>query len=261
MLATLLVAGVTLFLYSTGWFVVSCILRRSDVADIAWGLGFVVADLATIISNHTSAPIAYITAALVAIWGIRLASHIGRRNLNKTEDDRYIAMRERWPRYRVLRSYVQVFLSQGLLILLISLPVLIINTYAQSGLHFLAIIGIIVWIIGFSIEAIADRQLRNFVADPDKPSRFMMSGLWKYSRHPNYFGEVTLWWGIGLICLSAPHGWIGLIGPLCISYLIIFVSGVPLLEKKYKDNPEFQAYARRTSILVPLLPRAILENS
>lgn len=255
MFATLLVAAITLFAYSSAWFVVSLILHRNDVADIAWGMGFVVVSIATLISTHNTSFTAYLTAVLVTIWGVRLASHIGRRNLKKSEDGRYIAMRERWPRFRVLRSYLQVFLSQGLLIILISSPILIINTYSRSGLNFLTCIGLVVWVIGFSIEAVADRQLRDYIARPDKPSRFMMSGLWAYSRHPNYFGEVTLWWGIGLIALSVPHGLIGLIGPLCISYLIIFVSGVPLLELKYKENAEFQAYALRTSIFVPLPKR------
>jgi steroid 5-alpha reductase family enzyme len=256
MLTTLIVAAVAMFIYSTGWFFVSRILHRSDVADIAWGVGFIIVSVATIISTHTTAPAAYLTAVLVTIWGLRLASHIGRRNLKKPEDDRYIAMRERWPRYKVLRTYIQVFLSQGLLILLIGLPIMIINTCAQNGLNLLTILGVIIWVLGFCIEAIADRQLRDYIALPEKPSRFMMSGLWSYSRHPNYFGEVTLWWGIGLICLSVPYGWIGLIGPLTISYLIIFVSGVPLLERKYKDNLEFQKYARRTSILIPFPPRS-----
>jgi steroid 5-alpha reductase family enzyme len=144
---------------------------------------------------------------------------------------------------------------QGGLLYLISLPVIRIILAGRSAWTWLDGLGIIVWVIGFLFEVVGDYQLKSFLKNEANRGKIMQQGLWKYTRHPNYFGEVTLWWGIYLVALSTPGGWMTIIGPVTISFLILKVSGIPLLEKAYVNNPEFQEYARRTSAFFPLPPR------
>ena len=141
---------------------------------------------------------------------------------------------------------------QGLLMLSIVSAVLIIYTYSIGGLFPLVVIGTLIWVFGFVFESIGDKQLKQFISNPSNKGRVMNDGLWKYTRHPNYFGEVTQWWAIGIIALTFNNGWLGLIGPIVITFLIVKVSGVPLLENKYNGNPEYQAYKLETSMLIPL---------
>ena len=141
---------------------------------------------------------------------------------------------------------------QGLLLVLVSMPILVIMTFATESFSIVAALGLIIWMIGFVFETIGDRQLRNFLQKPENTGRIMTTGLWAYTRHPNYFGEIVQWWGIGIIALSCNYGLVGLIGPFVITFLIVKVSGVPLLEQKYANNPEYQAYKKRTPMLIPL---------
>ena len=141
---------------------------------------------------------------------------------------------------------------QGLLLVLVSMPILVIMTFATESFSIVAALGLIIWMIGFVFETIGDRQLRNFLQKPVNKGRIMTTGLWAYTRHPNYFGEITQWWGIGIIALSCSYGLVGLIGPIVITFLIVKVSGIPLLEQKYANNPEYQAYKKRTPMLIPL---------
>jgi steroid 5-alpha reductase family enzyme len=117
------------------------------------------------------------------------------------------------------------------------------------------VVGFLVWAVGFGFEAVSDYQLMQFKAEPENKGKIMQYGLWKYSRHPNYFGESLLWWGIFITSISAGHWWISIISPMVITFLLLRVSGVALLEKKYKGNAEFQAYAKRTSAFIPLPPK------
>jgi steroid 5-alpha reductase family enzyme len=139
----------------------------------------------------------------------------------------------------------------------ISAPVLFINNnivFSITGLDFL---GLIVWATGFFFEVVGDWQLAHFIKNPSNKDKLMQSGLWQYSRHPNYFGEITQWWGIFLLALSLPFGWMTIVGPLTITSLILFVSGVPLLEKKYAGRADFETYKKRTSKLIPLPKRSL----
>ncbi len=245
--------------YMTVWFIISLIKKRNDVADIAWGLGFLFVSMrAYSLTPHGPTTdvesVALIVSLMVAIWGIRLAYHIYRRNHGKPEDYRYAKWRSEWGKWFVLRSYAQVYVLQGFLMYIIALPVMVIqisNAYIFGPLEY---IGIAVWAVGFLCESAADRQLALFVRDSNNTGKIMQSGLWKYSRHPNYFGEVTQWWGIWIISLGV-GGWWAVVGPLTITFLILFVSGVPLLEKKMAEKPEFAEYKRKTSVLVPWWPK------
>ena len=229
-----LILASTLFLYVTIWFIVSLIKKRNDVADIAWGFGFVLlAWVAEYLSGFTVRSL--LVNLLVTLWGTRLALHIHRRNRGKAEDYRYQAWRKEWKHF-VLRSFLQVYMLQGILLYLTGVPVLFINHAPASALGWIDLIGLAIWLTGFSFESIGDRQLREFIRHPANKGRIMDKGLWRYSRHPNYFGEVTQWWGIFVVAQSLPGSWCTVIGPLTITVLILFVSGVPLLEKKYRGE-------------------------
>ena len=255
MIKTLLVQLIVIVVYALSWFAVALSKKRNDVADIAWGGGFVVAALTAFIVAGTDAVRSVLVLTLVLIWGIRLVVHIGIRNRGKPEDPRYKEWREEWGDSFLARTFFQVFLLQGFLLLVVSLPVTYAITHDSHQLNVLDVLGVVVWVLGFTFESVGDYQLLQFKKDPANKGRIMTSGLWRYTRHPNYFGEVTLWWGIFLVCLSVPGSWWTIIGPLTITYLILKVSGTPMLERRYTDNPEYAAYIRRTSSFFPLPPK------
>lgn len=244
-----------LFVYMSLWFVVSLIKERNDVADVAWGLGFVLMAWTSFFLSGDSGTRGLLVGILVSIWGLRLAWHIHRRNKGKAEDYRYLAWRKQWGTWFYPCSYVQVYLLQGMFLFLIVMPVLLINKSAETVLGILDILGVAVWLFGFYFESVGDAQLVRFIKNPDNKGKLMQSGLWAYTRHPNYFGEVTQWWGIWLVALSVPSGVFAIIGPLTITFLILKVSGIPMLEKKMADHPDFAEYKHRVSMFFPLLPK------
>ncbi len=248
-----LILASILFVYMFFWFIISIIKKRNDVADIAWGLGFpILAWISFVISGFSLLSI--LVNILVTIWGVRLAWHIYKRHKGKPEDSRYLAWRKEWKNF-YFRSFLQVFMLQGLMLFLISIPVIFINNSKLSSFSILSILGIAVWLVGFYFEVTGDAQLSNFISKPENKGKVMQEGLWKYSRHPNYFGEVTMWWGIFIISLAIPSGLFTIIGPITITILILFVSGVPLLEKKYAGRQDFEKYKKQTSVFLPLPPK------
>ena len=246
------ITALALLMYMSTWFIVACLLKRNDVADIAWGLGFVLMSwIAFALAGSSLRSI--LVNALVTLWGLRLTWHITRRNLKKPEDSRYATWRATWKHF-YLRSFVQIFLLQGLLLSIILLPVLFIHASTPTPLHLLDALGVVIWLIGFVFESVGDRQLKDFLKDPANKGKIMDKGLWAYSRHPNYFGEVLQWWGIFLCAVGLSFGVLTIISPLTITCLILFVSGVPMLERKYAGRPDFEAYKKRTSVFVPWFP-------
>lgn len=223
----------------TLWYGAAILKKRNDIADVAWGLGFIVVTIANLVVNPSSKLI--VTLFLVVIWGTRLAVHIYNRNKNKKEDYRY----EQWKK----GAYFKVFITQGFFMWLICMPII----GSKGNMNMTNALGILIWMIGFYFETTADKQLREFIANPINKGKIMMNGLWAYSRHPNYFGEVTMWWGIFLLNLN--ENWWTIIGPLTITFLILKVSGVPLLEKKYVGNKEFDDYKKRVSVFMPWKPK------
>jgi steroid 5-alpha reductase family enzyme len=196
----------------------------------------------------------YTLATLISLWGLRLSWHIHSRNHNKPEDFRYKQWRIDWGKWFYLRSWLQVFMFQGFLLFMIALPVSMFHkSIVQPNLWLLGL-GISLWIIGFYFEVVGDYQLSEFKKDPASKGKIIRSGLWKYSRHPNYFGEVVLWWGIYFYCIASVPVWPSIIGPVIITYLIVFVSGIPMLEKKYANRPDYEEYKKVTSVFFPFPP-------
>ena len=242
--------------YATCWFMIALYKKRNDVADIAWGLGYVLICIYLFITQAYS-PVSLLLMILVSIWGCRLSFHIYQRNKHKAEDYRYRKWREDWGNSFYVRSYLQVFLMQGFLLLLIVSPLMLAAFTAPASLGVYSYVGLICWLIGFLFQAIGDLQLSVFVKQRASSSEIMQTGLWKYSRHPNYFGEMMMWWGIYIVVIPLPNSLWYIVSPLLITFLLRYVSGVPLLEKKYKGNKVFDDYKRRTSVLIPMPPKKV----
>lgn len=241
---------IVLFVYYNFWFLFSLIKKRNDIADVAWGIGFVLLAWCSFYFSSNFSVLALVVNFLVSIWGFRLALHIYNRNKNKAEDYRYKEWRDAWGKWFYLRSYLQVYLLQGFFMFLISLPVLYINKIGGE-FGFWQFLGLCVLIVGFLFESISDKQLSNFLKKEENKGKLMTSGLWSFSRHPNYFGEVTQWWGFFIMASSLSFGFFTILGPIVITYLILFVSGVPLLEKKMQNHPDFALYKQKTSVFIP----------
>jgi steroid 5-alpha reductase family enzyme len=245
-----------IFLYMSVFYLIALKLKDNSIADIAWGIGFIFIAILNLILAQQIYLRQVIITGMVFIWGIRLALHSYLRNRGKPEDFRYAEMRRRWGNKASLNSFTHVFMFQGLILFMIAYPIIMVNFYAKPVLTIFDFIGILIWVVGFTFEVIADIQLQNFIRKEKTPvNPIMTRGLWKYSRHPNYFGEALIWWGIFFIVLSIPNGWLVVFSPIVITFFLLKVSGVPLLEKKYQDNPDYQEYARRTSMFIPWISK------
>jgi steroid 5-alpha reductase family enzyme len=257
-LPALLVASAIaiLGLMAVGW-LLSLALRDASVVDTLWGLGFaLVAGVALAVGPGLFAR-RLLVLALVGAWGLRLSSHILRRNWGKGEDFRYREFREWWGKRFWWVSLFTVFLLQGVLMFVVSLPIQVAGAgEVPVRLGVLEAVGALVWAVGLAFEAIGDLQLSRFTADPASKGKVMDRGLWRYTRHPNYFGDSLVWWGIGLVALTAPWGWAALAGPALMTFLLVRVSGVAMLEKTIAQRrPGYEGYVHRTSAFVPLPPR------
>ncbi|HZO35752.1 MAG TPA: DUF1295 domain-containing protein [Solirubrobacteraceae bacterium] len=254
MAETLITTAVALTVFMLATWTLSVRLRDVSIVDVAWGLGFVIVAVIAFATGDGDHGRRTLMLALTAIWGLRLAASIGRRKLRHSgEDPRYTVMRDRHGRGFVLVSLFTVFLFQGLLVWVVSQAQQ--GASAQDGpLNALDWAGMAVWTIGLAFEAIGDEQLARFKGDPANRGTVMDRGLWRYSRHPNYFGEACLWFGFGLIAVAAGAWW-GLIGPLVMTLLLTKVSGKDHLERSLRKRPGYAGYVRRTSGFVPLPPR------
>jgi steroid 5-alpha reductase family enzyme len=257
MLSLLLSAALAVLGYMVLLFIIAQITRNNSIVDIAWGLGFNMVVICLFSQRPEIYPAKLLLSALIAIWGFRLSGHILLRNFGQPEDFRYARMRQDWGKWFLVSSFFFVFMLQGLLMLVISFSAtaLYASDPRPEGLNLLDLAGAAVFVIGFLFETVGDHQLALHLKNPANKGKLMTSGLWAFTRHPNYFGEATIWWGIFLIALSSSNGWIAAISPLTITFLLVFVSGVPLLEKKYKGRPDWEEYKKRTSVFIPWFPR------
>ena len=235
--------------------VVSLVLRDASVVDPVWPLAFIAVAITALIAGGGDEGRRILIACVVAIWGARLSIHLLVRNAGKGEDFRYAAMRAKHGRRFWLTSLVTVFLLQGLLVWVVSLPVQL-SAIPDRPLGWLAIVGAIVWVLGVAFEAMGDAQLTRFKANPASRGQVLDTGLWRYTRHPNYFGDFLVWWGIFLIAAESGAGAWGVAGPLLMTLLLVKVSGAGLLEKDIAvRRPGYADYVRRTSGFIPRPPK------
>jgi len=235
----------------------SLVKRDASIVDVFWGLGFVVVAWLTFLQADGYLGRKVLITLLTTLWGLRLALHILIRNWGHGEDRRYQAWRAQYGARFWWVSLFTVFGLQGVLLWAISLVLQVGQISAiPTTLVMLDLLGAIIWAVGFIFEALADWQLYRFKADPENKGKVMNKGLWAYSRHPNYFGESLVWWGLFLITLATPGSAWTVISPMVITFLLLKVSGVTLLEKTIVDSrPEYREYIETTSSFIPRLPR------
>lgn len=240
---------------------VSLVLRDASVADIFWGPGFVCVAAAAYLASDRPAPRAALALFVTALWGLRLALHIYVRNRGKGEDFRYRTMRRRLGARFWIVSLFTVFLFQGLIMGVMSLPVQIAAAAVQpSGITLQDLAGAAIALAGLAIEAVADWQLFKFKSRKQNRGRPLESGLWRYSQHPNYFGESLVWIGLFVIALQEPGGAISAASPVLILFLLLKVSGIPLLKKEFEARPAYRDYMLRTSVFIPLPPKKRMKS-
>lgn len=251
-----------LLIFMTLIFAVALLVKDNSFVDIAYGLAFVLVAWSAYWLYGTGHARQQLLLGLITIWGLRLATHIFmRKRKEEGEDPRYRQWRESWGETFVWRSFLQIYMLQGTVIFFVALPVLLVISRPGGALGWLDLCGALIWLLGFAFEAIGDYQLLRFKLRPANRGKIMQSGLWRYTRHPNYFGEATLWWGIFLIALNAPYGAIAIISPLLIDFLLLKVSGIPMLEAKYADRPDFAAYKQRTNAFFPWFPKSVPDSA
>jgi steroid 5-alpha reductase family enzyme len=239
-----------------GLWLASLALRNASIVDVFWGLGFaLIAAVGLAHAGSDAAPRQWLVAAVVGVWGLRLAGYLGWRNAGRGEDPRYAAMRRHWGARFSWVSLFTVFGLQGVLMWIVSLPVQVVMRAPGGPLGALDALGVAVCAIGIGFEAIGDWQLARFKADPANAGRVMDRGLWRYTRHPN-FGDACVWWGLFAIAVGTPLGPWSIVGPALMTFLLLRVSGVALLERSIgRRRPEYARYAERTSAFFPRPPR------
>jgi steroid 5-alpha reductase family enzyme len=239
-------------------FAAAKVAGRHSVIDVTWGAGFaLIAVVAWVLSaGDGDATRRAVVAVMTVLWGLRLASHIERRGRGKGEDPRYEELMGRAPAGReTFHVVTRVYLTQAVVMWFVSLPVQI-AMYETGGIGVLAVLGVVVWAIGLTFEAVGDRQLAAFARDPASKGQVMDRGLWRYTRHPNYFGDACVWWGLWLVAVTGAGVWWTAVGPLVMTLLLVRVSGAGLLEKDIGTRrPGYAEYIERTSGFVPLPPR------
>ncbi len=256
-MSTILISLGALFLYMSSLFFVALWRKNNGIADIGYGGGFIVI---TAVAVMVTAPISLGQALFVTlpfIWGVRLVSRIYLKNKNKPEDFRYKAWRDAWGSSFVVRSFFQIYMLQGLIIFIVASPIVLALIYGDTVLYTpLFLGGLLLWCISFFFESVGDYQLDTFIGNPLNKGKIMMYGLWKYTRHPNYFGESMMWFGICIIAISfTPVALGAIVSPILITFLLLKVSGVPMLEKRWEGNKEWEVYKKKTSVFFPAIPK------
>jgi len=239
---------------------VSLPARDASLADLVWGLAFVAIAWGTYLAGPGgSAPL--LCACLVTVWGVRLSAYLTRRNLGHGEDRRYQAMRAKAPQTFWLRSLAVVFLLQGAIAWAVSLPVQSLAAFPDGAVGAVSWIGVGVFTLGLGFEAIGDAQLAAFKRDPSTKGLVMDRGLWRYTRHPNYFGDAVVWWGLWLVAVGSGGALWTLVGPALMTFMLVRVSGVAMLESDIaRRRPGYVDYVRRTSAFLPRPPRRVSDE-
>ncbi|MFI6908232.1 DUF1295 domain-containing protein [Nonomuraea sp. NPDC050394] len=229
---------------------------KHAVIDVAWGLGFTLIALTAFLqSADGDLPRRVLLALLTCLWGVRLALHLGRRVAAGGEDPRYMALLAKAPGNRDAYAFRIIYLTQGLIMLFVSLPIQVGMT-TTGPVGWLGWAGVTLWLVGFVFETVGDRQLARFRADPANKGRVLDTGLWRYTRHPNYFGDAAVWWGLFLIAAERWPGVLTILSPVVMTYFLLAKTGKPMLERQLSSTrPGYADYIRRTSGFVPLPPK------
>ncbi|MEM9291727.1 MAG: DUF1295 domain-containing protein [Acidobacteriota bacterium] len=239
--------------------VVSLVRKDASIIDPFWGPGFVLVAAIGYLYGGGYDERRMLLLALVGIWGLRLGIYLLWRNLKEAEEDRrYQAFRRKWGERFPMVSLYRIFLFQAALLWFISLPVQVAQrSESPAQLGWLDAVGVALWLVGIFFETVGDWQLARFKANPNNRGKVLDSGLWRYTRHPNYFGDFCIWWGLFLIACSVPWGWATLLSPLLMTVFLMRVSGVTLLEKDLEESkPRYRDYKRKTSAFFPWPPKA-----
>ncbi len=240
------------FLFMTVAFILALIKKDNSIVDILWGIGFILIMIYSLIQSGEVDLRKMVVGLLVLLWGLRLSHHIMMRNAGRGEDPRYEHWRDTW-KFFIVRSFFQVYMLQGLVMLLVSTPIWFINLHSAGLPGIWDLIGLMIFGTGFMTETIADYQLTVFKKNPENSGKILTTGLWSISRHPNYFGEALVWWGISFYALGLHNGWYTLVSPVVMTLLLRFVSGVPMIEKRYKGRPDWEDYKAKTPPFVPYI--------
>jgi steroid 5-alpha reductase family enzyme len=248
-------AALLLFTAVTGLWCLSLRLKDTSIIDIFWGFGFLLVGTLYFAAQQGWQPRQLLVWLLIVTWALRLSIHIARRNHGKPEDSRYAAWRQQYGHRWWWWSYIQVFLLQGGLIWLLASPVWVIQTSPPPAFWtFWDGLGLLLWVVGFAFEALGDWQLARYKAQPHPAGSVLQTGLWRYTRHPNYFGESVLWWGYGCFALACGAWW-ALFAPALMTFLLLRVSGVAMLEKSLQLRPAYRRYIAQTPSFFPWFPK------
>lgn len=256
--STVLVAAfVTIVCLMLATWSVSLLRRDASIVDIAWGLGFVLVAWAAKFVSGASGSGNWLLLLMVTVWGLRLTGYLAKRNLGKGEDFRYRAMRRKHGERFAIVSLYSVFGLQGALMMLVSLPVSLGQRDTDAGAGFIVLLGFVVWAVGLYFEVVGDAQLARFKRDPRNADQIMDQGLWGLTRHPNYFGDALVWWGLATVGSSQGAGIWAFLGAAVMTVLLVRVSGAALLDRLLaKRKPGYAKYMARTSGFIPLPRRS-----
>lgn len=255
-----LIALIASLSFFTLIFIISLIRNDYSTVDVFWGLAQVFIGIILWVFYRPIELIHMILFVMISLWGFRLSLYLYLRNWHKPEDFRYVAMRKDWKGpYEKVHAFFKVFMLQGLFAFLMSFTFTSSIALEGSLNVYILIVGIVLFSVGFFFESVGDHQMRQFKKDPSNKGLLMTKGLWKYTRHPNYFGEVAVWWGIFITALSVQATTLQIIllgiSPLTITYLLLYLSGIPMLEKKYEERDDFKHYKSKTSSFFPWFPK------
>lgn len=248
-----------IFLYMCSFFVIASFLKNNGIVDIGWPFGFVVIAISSLLLTNNYSTTSILVTLLISLWGVRLGSFLLFRAIGKPEDFRYANFRKQWGKRVLLISFFRVYILQGTIMLIVAYPIVASAAYSTSETHpVFLILGAIVWLIGYFFQVVGDAQLARFKKQRKSKEEVLQSGLWAFTRHPNYFGEATMWWGLAIIVLPVKFGFIALITAFIMNFFLVKVSGVPFLDRRYAKNAQYQQYKLRTNRFIPWFPKKTL---
>lgn len=257
----LLLAGVAIVILGSGFAGIYVLARRINnygIVDIAWSYAFAVIGLIYALGGTGALPRRIVLAVMVGVWSVRLGTHLYIRVMghHPIEDGRYLQLRHDWKDNFGPRMF-RFFQMQAVSVVVLAVPFLLAMSHADPNFHPLEIAGIVLWMFALAGEALADAQLKRFKQDPTNRGKVCAVGLWRFSRHPNYFFEWMVWVSFAVFAAAAPWGWLGVLSPAIILYLLLRVTGIPLTEEQSvrSRGDAYRAYQRTTSAFVPWFPR------